>query len=327
MRKKIFVTNKFEKFNLIFFHYSIHALEFFHRMTTDITLYFVLVISASSSAIPRDTLIPLIEERWTVRIGGHLEPDIFNRGHINPFVQFDCDGNGYYNTTVSFVPDNTNIRFDVSDQFGGSSFYGVCLSYRSRLSQEIDSIIYRSDGRAASMILDPTNAIGLARDGIISYAQVIVDTKVRGRVSISNMTSDVFTLIKIVPDMKSFSTIPVVEFRALQARIREIGMTIYSSRNGWMIRGNDCYNQLLDQLPNLCYSLVSGPNNNVTTDLVFVPEDFIAQTDDTSGCILELNPFDDRQHTELHLTNKLLRHLGGIHLDYANNRVGFFDPV
>ncbi len=104
-------------------------------------------------------------------------------------------------------------------------------------------------------------------------------------------------------------------------------MELTLAREDWMIRGPDCYNRLVNELPDVRFSLVSGPNTDVMTDLVFVPEDFIMQTADSELCILVLCPIDNRNRTDLHLTNRLLRHLGGIHLDYQERRVGFFDPV
>jgi len=92
-----------------------------------------------------------------------------------------------------------------------------------------------------------------------------------------------------------------------------------------MIFGTDCYNRLVNELPDLRFSLLSGPNADVMTDLVFVPEDFIMQTVDSGFCSLLLshNGYD----TDLHLTNRLLRHLGGLHLDYQERRIGFFDAL
>ncbi len=89
-----------------------------------------------------------------------------------------------------------------------------------------------------------------------------------------------------------------------------------------MIQGDDCYDRIITQLPSLRYSLDSADG---LTGLEFGPEDYIERSGNSSICFLELNPVTER--VDLQITNRLLRKLGGIHFDYANNRLGFFDPI
>ena len=171
-----------------------------------------------------------------VRIAGYLVPDITERGLIYPLILFNCHSDiDSPEMEFLFQPDNTDVHLDVSDMvrvgIRGGIFEAVCISFQSVLSQRISSIIYRCDGsNSASMIVEPSNAFALARDGIISYANVYEDIKVRGRVSVNNVTSEL-TFIKIVPDTKAFSTIPRESFRALRDQmVDNMGMELIQAQ-------------------------------------------------------------------------------------------------
>jgi hypothetical protein len=88
----------------------------------------------------------------------------------------------------------------------------------------------------------------------------------------------------------------------------------------------NCFERLVDVLPNLEYRLHNDAEIPSTTKIVVIPEDYLTRTQDPNVCILEIECIQSFVDP-LNLSDKIIRRIGGIHFDYAQNRIGVFDSI
>ena len=291
----------------------------------------------SATVLPNNTRIDLVRTRHVVRMDGEfLRPstvssETFERSQLRPWLQFrDCGnptrGNEYY-----FVPATTNMLLDVSDMvMGRDSLLGICLSYESSLSQTLDSVLYLAlpETNRPALILEPLHVTQYALDGVISYGPMMRGGTLVARVGFQEPSLQVNTTREVIfdPFGDSVTSVPTSQLEHLANIVRSIdGLTINYIFD---IRGPDCYNRLINSLPNLHFGIISSEDGNevVVADLVFFPEDYVVETISGSRCAFDLqqSTLDSRP---LVLTGRLLSKLDGFHFDYVNNRIGFFDSV
>jgi hypothetical protein len=328
--------------NLIFIASSRSRFMHINSYFVSTITFLSLIHSVFGTSVPNDTRINLVRTRHMVQIDGHiLRPSVVtasDRIESRTWLRYtNCGNVNSENGLVFFAPSSSssssNILLDVSDMLrGGAWLWGLCLSYQSALSRSMNSVLYLAHPETDSgpaLILEPLNVSQYAQDGIISYAHVFHEGKIRARVGFESPEQLSSTHEVIVnPFDDSAVSVPLDQLQNIVNIIESIeGLTI----EGWNIdgskevRGHDCYNLLVTSLPNLHIGLVSEDGHQVVADLIFSPDDYVSQsTRINEQCWIHL--YSPRRYIgHLVLTDLLLRKLGGFHFDYANNRIGFFD--
>jgi len=89
---------------------------------------------------------------------------------------------------------------------------------------------------------------------------------------------------------------------------------------------NDCYHQLVPQLPNLIVRFQDGIDRARLPQLVLTPEDYLKRTNRPDRCVVFIGPVTAHDPVPI-ISHRLLSRIGGIHIDYTNRRIGFFDPI
>ena len=300
----------------------------------------LVVLTCLRAEIPTDVTIPLIrssDDKWCIR--GTIEFPL-QRSHVcAPIKSSECGGFDVYDLFRLQVPGTSHgpLPLDVSDmtRIGESDFelQGVCLGFQSTLAHRLNSVIYQNqDEVGTQVILNAVDPFQYAIAGEIVYANLTSPLARYGSTLVASDGIDTnayhFTNVSIVLNDESPSTIS----DSTHARLVEIiasngGALLHSSVAGSILRADNCYDRFISLLPNIHYMIANDVDGTmvIVADLVFTPEDYMERTPSGSLCRIRLHRNISGHY--LRLTDHLLRKIGGIHFDYANGRIGFFDPL
>jgi len=206
------------------------------------------------------------------------------------------------------------------------------LNYQASFTRHVESIAYTCspDGNE-SLIFRPTNMTPVAALGQVSYTNVhdnsfvIAGTRF-GNGAVHHNSDLIFSL-----GFNTVSTLPQDTFDELLASISAVNGVRVERRGAHReVYLANCYQQLAHTLPNLEYVLYDDWENmysrEATTRIVIYPFDYLSPTSDPDRCLLEVNSarFADEP---LVIGHQLISRIGGLHFDYANRRIGIFDPL
>ena len=225
--------------------------------------------------------------------------------------------------------DRRQALLDVSNM--GRNGIPFSLSYNATMTRDVDSIIYlNSPDGSESLIMNPTNVTWFADSESISYARMQRDNFVYASTRLSTMNGNDTHLAPLAIRLNDQhgSKVSANTFLFLTSAIRSHGGSPrVASVGGWEIHLENCYDRLIPVLPDLLYFLSSDSDNSSSNgiQIVFRPDDYLRRSDDSRVCNLDVDY--DRNGMSLSLSDRLIRQIGGMHLDYSNSRIGFFDPL
>ena len=296
------------------------------------------LISTTVADIPENFQVSLFRDaHFQLLVSGTL----FLRGDnetrvVNTSVSTRCGMLNMYGEHFLSLKGQGGIRamVDVTDTFWESSILvqSLCLGHRSALSRSVESVAYINSLGNESLIFRPSNISELSLFGDIAYTEMDpLDTTTLGRTSASDsgdlsVTGDPNEIDQLIFAIHSLSpsTIQPRTFVQLQSSIRSTDALIQSREDGVSeIRLPNCYEHLLSVLPDLNYHLIN--DRTPTTRITFSPAEYLIATSDNDVCELQVAPAD--YYSPLQLSGHLIRRIGGIHFDYANRRIGIFDPL
>lgn len=228
--------------------------------------------------------------------------------------------------------ENTRASVDVSDMISfeaPDSLQEFNIGYDTTLARSVDSIVYLNSPQGnQALILRPSNVIELARDGFVQYSNVQEGGFLLGKSMFSTMNiSDAgpFGVARIDPTDTSTSTVSPEAFQFLSRAIRASGGFLYDLPGRWEVHVANrlpCRG-LQARLPNLHFVFANEADAvHGNAQIVFTPNDYLVQTHVEGVCILDIKPGRD-----IRVSGFLARMTGGIHFDYANHRLGIFDPL
>ena len=292
--------------------------------------------------------VPIIRDAYSqLRL-----PAIYNRGNgldsveAYPLIWSQpcgmADEWGEYYITVG--EGRSRVALDVTDMVSsyGDTLLGplyFCMGFNAALTRSVESLLYiNSAGVDGSLIFSPSNASSYSQFGVISYTNVDRTGYVFGRtmaslalngslVGVSYQTNRVIFQI----NADGPSTVHAVTFVSVIAAVESLGARIQRTGSGLQIDGlSNCYDRLLPTLPTLHYLFTNhdDPSQQATTQIDLYPEDYLIQTESRDGGVAcELKIIAETSHYPLIISEHLIRRIGGIHFDYANRRLGVFDPL
>lgn len=238
--------------------------------------------------------------------------------------------------------DGARANVDVTDMVPTTMSFqppmGFCISFNAALTRSIESILYINSDENESLIFRPRDVDRFSLFNQIAYTNIDHRGSGYGRTLASQTVNGLIVGESNEVDRLVFainghgpSTVHQVTFATIVASIESTGARIRESNDGLEVHGlSNCYEQLLTRLPRLHYLLSDhqDPNAPATTRLVFHPEDYlVARESDDTVDVCDVNIGTDQPGTPLILSEHFIRRLGGVHFDYANRRIGFFDPL
>ena len=310
-----------------------------------IAFVFVNILSVSLGDVPLDFQVLIQRDRTQqLRIGGVFYSSEENNARlVAPWLQsYDCGNVTRTNDFFITIRDlnDTRATFDVTDMvqtYGETStLTGFCIGYESALSRSIESTIYMKDAGRELLVFRPTNPREFAESGAIIYTRIIGNGQAFVRTTTSPTGANISSLTTVVFGINGnvVSSIAEETFYALNQTIRAAGGRLRNRLSPRLtapqttdVFFDNCYENLINVLPTITYVLSNEPlmNSPATSRIVFYPEDYFVQTRDPNICTLLVDAA--RPGYPLALTDRFLTLIGGIHFDYANRRIGFFDPI
>lgn len=211
----------------------------------------------------------------------------------------------------------------------------LCVHSETALMRSVNSIAYtRSSNGSESLIFRPTDVTNLAAYGEVSYTNIHIDDQVFAAAKFGDSRVSPIHPLQIYLGYSVRSIVPMNTYLEVSRVISEVeGIRV--QRNGGYIYSSilleNCYERLVDALPNLEYHFFNNAGNFdeslATTKIVFTPSDYLRPTDDPDHCLLEIEGAESSSDQQsLTLSDHLLARIGGIHFDYVNRRIGIFDP-
>jgi hypothetical protein len=306
----------------------------------------IAVHSVMAANVPRNFRVRLERDVDSIlRIRGNLMLDnVVGASTIRPRVMMDeCGGlpDWLWVEGALFVVDEDGIAsgnrqafIDVSDMVstvaGTGTMMAFSLIYHATMTRNVDSIIYlHSTDGSESLIMNPTDVTQFAYSESISYAHMQRGSFVyaRTRCSTMNEIDTQMAPLSIRLNDQDGSKVSADTFAFLTLAIRSHGAQLREASLGrWEIHLENCYDRLIPVLPDLSYILSSDRRSTSNGfQIVLRPNDYLRRSDDSRVCNLDVDI--DRDGMSLSLSDRLLRQIGGIHLDYINSRIGFFDPL
>jgi len=311
-------------------------------------LLFCCLLSSAVADIPENFRVALQRDSSSqIRV-----PGIFNRANatstvVRPWIKsYGCGQRlsfGEHSLTLEGT-DGTRANIDVTDMVStvGSfgTLMGVCIGFNSALARSVESVVYiNSPESGESLIFRPTNISSrFASYGDVSYVSIHRNAFVYGRTTanlpglaaplagVSNeMSQVVFVMNGNLP-----STVQNVTFTSIIASIESISGRVEETDDGvWRIHNlTNCYDRLVNVLPNIQYFFGNYQYTQIPAriGLVFYPEDYlIVSARGNDVCELKIAPVEPGH--AMSINDHLIRRIGGIHFDYANARIGIFDPL
>jgi len=310
------------------------------------SLLLIIIVSFRTSnlvwgGVPQNFHVILQRDEYNMlRLDGVLGP---GSAQVRPYlVVRDCgDLDRFGPETFTIHNDDNYAVVDVSDiieDLGRLAI--VCIGYRAAMTRSVESVVWMSSAVGVeSLIFRPSNVSTLAHDNTIVYTNVQEYDFVYGVSAVNGMNSstaarnlDSLGTVTIDPTDNRMSYVSGEVFEELGQAIADAGSMINYRNRQYELHleeGVNCLEHFIGALPNLHY-ILSNEQNLLAggTELVFYPDDYIVQSEQTNVCFLNVHPALPAVLGDgLRITGPLLRRLGGIHFDYANRRIGVFEPV
>ena len=297
--------------------------------------------------ITRDVQVPLRrDDSNTLRVRGYFGPAEGIIRPISPWLRsYDCDASNRTNEFLLTVHGYNGARatFDVSDMvttFGDSStLMGLCIGYDSGIARGTDSTIYINYEGHETLVFGPTTPYEFAADEQIAYTRIQPGAHVVYARSTTVLvdgtvpqTTRFHTMAFSIND-NAVSTVSEETFASLNRTIHEAGGRLQArilpriTRRWSEVYLENCYENLMNILPAINYFLSDEERVDgiPTSRLVFYPEDYVINSENPNVCKLLIDAVIPG--SPLVLTDRLIGRIGGIHFDYDNRRIGFFDPI
>ena len=251
--------------------------------------------------------------------------------------------NTEWNSTVRFAGSTLN---DTNEQFvtlqsvvdtpvvRDHNYKVICIGLNGRLGDIIPSAIYIStDSTGESLILSPTDPNEYAYNRAIFYTHVHQRRFIYGSMSIGDGEDAAvsqggrrrFRRLSLNFSPVNLSFIPSDIYDEFMHQLRRVGasVSIYHSR---YIRFDNCYDELVPLLPNIKFRLAHDSDGLVESgEIVLTAADYLERMANPYTC--KLMVARAHEDSSIGLYDALIRKIGGIHFDYSNNRIGFFDPL
>lgn len=308
------------------------------------SLLFCSWLSSAVADIPENFRVALQRDSSSqIRVRG-----IFNRANatstvVRPWIKSIGCGQrnrfGEHSLTLE-GHDGTRANIDVTDMVSTvgnfRTLMGVCIGFDSALSRSVESVMYvNSPEGGEALIFRPTNGTNqVALSGEISYVNIQRNALVYGRTMagpLGGVVSNEVSQVVFSMNGNLQSTVQNVTFTAIIASIESIGGRVENTERMWRIHNlNNCYDRLLARLPTLHYLFTNheDPSQQATTRIDLYPEDYLIQKESLDrGVVCELKIIAETSFFPLIISEHFIRRIGGIHFDYANRRIGMFDPL
>jgi len=301
--------------------------------------------TANTSRTPNDFEVSLFrDEANTLRLIGNPSPTERER-LLNPQIVSFLDDTPTRPNLFSFGFDGVRLLNErrqqtvwlhvtdnlVTPETGSHSLRRLCIGFGSRMSQHMDSLIYRNVGWGESLIFQPAEPEIYALDRAIAYAQVYERSFVHAYAYIDEddapQEGDSYLRLTLRLNDHQLSKIPDFVYDFLMNMIIQDteGFIVPSSTGAIIILAN-CYERLVGFLPDIKFGIANDREGvEVVANILFQSSDYIERTDSDNRCRLLI----DRSISglDISLTDHLLKRVGGLHFDYTNSRIGFFDPL
>ena len=301
-----------------------------------------MIMCSPAPIVPHDFSIPLLRQVSDLVVEGLLQSTGFHRIGVDTVRRVSIRSSNCgspvpqsrfrFTGTVINGAHTESVNLDVIDMRPRSPEYkSICIGFTGRLGEHIDSLIYTSTDSGESIILSPQDPERYAFERHIFYAAIHREQMVYASMSISDEPDQMtrhprFTLMSLHVNQRDRSIIAPHIYDRLARRLRDLGASLILGGPDGDIRFDNCYERLVPVLPDIVYRFAHDAGGDfVSGELVFSPADYLEPRSDPHGCNIHFSR--GRECESITLMDDLLRKVGGIHFDYRNNRIGFFDPL
>jgi hypothetical protein len=304
--------------------------------------------------------------RTELRIFGHLQPPrggggmmrslngclrILSNNRERDSSTSTLSGYTFRVQGASSLVDNNEVVaisacFDVSDSVtDGVIIDGFDIGFGSHISQTTDSILYTKspDTNRRLLIFNPTDPHRHAYEGIISYTETTRPSGLllsRTSLVLPNgtvlaTTAQYQPIAVAIHDSSDIIRVPDEIFVSLRQFLNANSAELRMRYGYYRVLRPNCFASLVDVLPSINIDLLMDSNHlldetMVSTRLVLEPRDYLFPSlDHEDVCSFDIQPIAGGPSTDHQWSLNLfmLERIGGIHFDYQNNRIGFFDPM